>query len=533
MIPTCKSFVKGDHSIQPWLTVFISMTMLLGLIAVNYALPFPDINDFRGLGAICRLMDTDIRYCVNNNWGFAHPLSCWLLTKLTGDLFISQRLLNALFISLYILLLIRMVRYAYGGLSLRIVACLLVFICSPWMVDAAVSTHLDIIPITLVFAAVSLILQRGGIAAYAAAGLMAGSAYWFRFHFLLRALLLPLLVYIIGKERYKGVQSVLATAAGVLVAISVPHLLSLLAYGVFSVSNGRFIVAEALGAIDWSYESAVKVSHLRIIDLFRSFNVKKFILAYGYHFITSGLFPLLFITGFALKDYWYESGKRINVFFTGSDTHRRMILFSVMAGIAILPFTLLRGFTYRLEAAFVLCAIPMVVGMVSGQSRKTARIVFILVFFCIVLQQVRYWPGFQAHKRDVLATERIISEKIPRDALANRPDNIICCVEYYNPYNKYKLCNMVVCGGWGVRFKPMIERYGLLNLLHPFENKTYAMAEYLILPAQRDVFNYTEELLVRNRTLHKDKNIIILQRKKRGSFNSAGKVSSLLAYTLP
>ena len=45
MIPTCKSFVKGDHSIQPWLTVFISMTMLLGLIAVNYALPFPDIND--------------------------------------------------------------------------------------------------------------------------------------------------------------------------------------------------------------------------------------------------------------------------------------------------------------------------------------------------------------------------------------------------------------------------------------------------------------------------------------------------------
>jgi hypothetical protein len=154
--------------------------------------------------------------------------------------------------------------------------------------------------------------------------------------------------------------------------------------------------------------------------------------------------------------------------------------------------------------------------MVSGRSRKQARIVFVLVIIGIAVQQVRFWPAFQAHKRNVTAIERIISQNIPRDALANRSNNIICCVEYYNPYNNYKLCNMIVCGGWGTRFKPMIERYGLLNLLHPFENETYMMAEYLILPVRRDVFNYTEELLVRNRMLYKDKNIIILQRKDNG-----------------
>jgi hypothetical protein len=62
----------------------------------------------------------------------------------------------------------------------------------------------------------------------------------------------------------------------------------------------------------------------------------------------------------------------------------------------------------------------------------------------------------------------------------------------------------------------MIEHFGLLNLLDPFDNKTYQQAAYLILPFQRDVFNYTGELLIRDRTLYKDKNLIILQRETGG-----------------
>jgi hypothetical protein len=514
MIPTFRKYTESGRSKQVLLSCFIYGTLLLGLITVNRALPFPDISDFRGLGMMCELIDTDIRYCVNNNWGFALPLSCWLLTKLTGDLFISQRLICALAISVYLILLIRMVRYAYGGLSLRSVGCILLFLCSPWMVEAAISTHLDILPITLVFAAGSLIVQRKGITVYAAAGLMAGGAYWFRFHFLPMALLLPLLAWIARKERQKRFQSVLAAAAGVLSAILVPHLLCLIAYGVFSISNERFVLAEALGMVDWSYEGAVKVANMRIIDLFQSFNAKKFILAYGYHFITSGLFPMALITAIAVKDYFYRNGKTIKAFFTGSDTHRQIILFTVVVGFAIIPFTLLRSFTFRLEAAFVLCAIPLVVGMVSSQPRNTVRIVFILAFFCITVQHLRYWPDFVIHKRNVIAIERVISQKIPQDVLANRPNDVICCVEYYNPHNKYKLCNMVLCGGWGVRFKPMIEHFGLLNLIHPFENKTFVDAEYIIFPFLRDVINSSDELLIRDRILYKDKNIVIIHHIK-------------------
>jgi hypothetical protein len=417
---------------------------------------------------------------------------------------------------LYVLLLIRMVRYAYGGLSLRMTGCLLLFICSPWMVEAVVSTHLDIIPITMVITAVSLIFRRRNIAAYAAAGLMAGAAYWFRFHFSPVAMLLPLLVFSVGNGRHERVRGALAAAAGVLAAIAVPHLLCLLAYGVFSISNERFVLAQALGVADWTYESAVKLSHTRTIDLFRSFDVKRFFLAYGYHFFTSGVFPLLFIAAIAVKNYFRENGKTIKAFFMGSDTRLRMILFALTAGIAFIPFTLVRGFTYRVEAAFVLCSIPMVAGMMSGPSKRTARMVFMLALFGIEVQQFRYWPDFFAHKSEIVAIERIISQKIPRDVLAKRSDRVICCVEYYNPYDKYKLCNPILYGGWVVRFDPMIERFGLLDFRHPFENKTYDQTEYLILPSRRDIIDYTDELQKRSRTLFIDENMIILQHKQGG-----------------
>jgi hypothetical protein len=73
---------------------------------------------------------------------------------------------------------------------------------------------------------------------------------------------------------------------------------------------------------------------------------------------------------------------------------------------------------------------------------------------------------------------------------------------------------MVLCGGWGVRFKPMIEHFGLLNLLHPFENKTFTSAEYIIFPFLRDVINSSDELLIRDRILYKDKNMVIIHHIK-------------------
>jgi hypothetical protein len=50
----------------------IMMSFITGLIIYNLSLPYPDCNDFYELSRICLLMDNNIKYCINSNWGFAH-----------------------------------------------------------------------------------------------------------------------------------------------------------------------------------------------------------------------------------------------------------------------------------------------------------------------------------------------------------------------------------------------------------------------------------------------------------------------------
>jgi hypothetical protein len=497
-------------------TTLLFLTAVGCLIAVNYSLPFPDISDFHGLARICLLMDENIKYCVNNNWGFAHPLSCWLLTKTTGDLLISQRSLNALFTMLYVMLLLRMVHFFLGRLTGKSVGCLILFICSPWILDAALSAHMDIIPITLVFTAVFLITHRKGRAVYIAAGVMAGASYWFRFHFLPMSLSFPLLAFALANERKERIRGLLTTTAGVIAAIAIPHILCMLAYGVFGISNERFVLAYALGAVDWTYESAVRLSQMTTAELFRSFDPLWFILSYGYHFIISGLFPLMLIVVISFRNYFHEKRETFHGFLAGSDPYRAMILIALWAGITMIPFSLVRGFTYRLEAAFVLFVIPVVARTIADASKSTALITLALFISMMTMQHLRFWQGFLAEKTAVVDIKRNVERTIPDAILKNRPGSIIICfVNYYNPYNKYHLCNPMVVSGWGARFGPFIDRFGLLNLTDPFDSDIYKKAEYLVLPTHRDadVFSYSGELITRNLKLFEDENVIILQRE--------------------
>ncbi len=483
---------------------------IAGLIAINGFLPFPDINDFRGLGTICLLMDSDIKHCINNNWGFAHPLSCWLLTKITGDLFISQRILNGIFLLLYLFLFLKILFHIYGGISRRGYICLSAFLCSPWMIEATVSTHLDIIPITITLAALSVFLKANNFFLYFSGGFISGTSYWFRFHFLAIALLQPLVVLLDRKGTKRTLRNALASAVGVIAALVVPHFLNLLAFGEFDFSNGRYVIAEALGLIDWSYESAQNIAAMKVTDMFKSFDLIRFIAAYVYHFLSSGIFPLLITMAIVVRDFCNREKNKSTV----DESHRHdknITYFAVFAAIAVLPFTLLRGFTFRLEAAFVFCQLPLLIGWIKKSNRIISFIIFIIVFATITIQHFRYWPPFLLHKRQVIENQKNISEHIPKRILSENPEKIICCVEYYNPYNKYKLCNMVVCGGWGTRCKPMIERFGLLDLRNPFNDKIYQNTHYLILPTGKEVFDYTDELLFRNRILFRDKNVIILE----------------------
>jgi hypothetical protein len=504
-----KIFANFNKDINIYLLL---LTFGVGLIIYNFSLPYPDCNDFYELSRICLLMDNNIKYCVNNNWGFAHPLFCWLTTKITGDLFISQRIISSLFSLLFVFVLLRIIRNLGIHFTKRNIALLFVFLCSPWMLEIVLSVHLDIISITFIFAAVLLILIQKKPFTFLIAGFIAGMAYWFRFHFLTYALLFPVLTYFLTKHHKSNIQAVVFTSIGSAISIIIPQLLCMAAYGVFSISNEKFVLAYALGIVDWTYESALKLETLNTIDLFRNFDIKIYMLKYGYHFIKSGLFPITILFSIFIFEYINKNKNEKLNFFDFSNKRGQLLLLSIYAFFTFVPFTLVRGFTYRLEAAFVFWVIPAILWLLTNSSKRVMRITVVVLLVGIIYQQITFWTAFIVNKATIETITNDITGKIPLSILKNEPERVICCVDYYNPYNKYHLCNPMVFAGWGVRFEPFIENFGFLNMSKPFNNEIYDNAKYLALPSSPTYFTYSNELKLKNLQLFKDNEVIILQR---------------------
>jgi hypothetical protein len=460
-------------------------------------------------------MDNNIKYCVNNNWGFAHPLFCWLTTKITGDLFISQRLISSLFSLLFVLVLLRMIRALGFHFTKRNIALLFVFLFSPWMLEIVLSVHLDIIPITLIFTAVLLILVQKKPITFLTAGFIAGAAYWFRFHFLTYAMLFPVLTYFLTKHCRSNFQTFILSGVGSAISIIIPQLLCMATYGVFSISNEKFVLANALGIVDWTYESALKLETLNMIDIFRNLDIKTYVLKYGYHFIKSGLFSIAIIFLIFIFEYIKKKKNgKLNIF-DFSNEQGQLLLLALLAFFAFVPFTLVRGFTYRLEAAFVFWIIPVMLWLLTNSTIRVARITVVVLLIGITYQQKSFWDTFTLNKATIVKIASGVSEKIPISILKNEPERIICCVDYYNPYNKYLLCNPMVFAGWGVRFIPFVEHFGYLNLSDPYANNIYTNAKYIIIPANPQYFKYASDLVSLNKVVFKDNNILILSKGEK------------------
>jgi hypothetical protein len=220
---------------------------------------------------------------------------CWLATKITGDLFVSQRIISSLFSIIFTFVLMRMIRNASICFTKGIVARIFVFLCNPWILELALSVHLDIIPITLILGSVTFALKQRNPFTFLITGFIIGASYWFRFHFLTYAMFFPVIVYLLTKHNKTNFQAVVCAVISSVISISIPHVLCMAAFGVFSISNEKFVLAYALGVVDWTYESALKLESISTSDLFRNFVFKMYILKYCYHFIKSGLFPLLSI----------------------------------------------------------------------------------------------------------------------------------------------------------------------------------------------------------------------------------------------
>lgn len=482
------------------------------IVVLNLVLPYPDNNDFYELSRICLLMDSNVKYCVNNNWGFAHPLSCWLLTKWTNDIFISQRMISAGFMLLLIFSFLKLLSISKIFLSRQLVFICAFLLASPWIVELMISVHMDIAPIALVFAGILLRVRfNSNLALLFLAAILVGSSYWFRFHFLSFAMLFPVFSYFYGVDNSKRWKMLLVTISGVFISIALPHILCSLVYNKFSVSNEKIVLAQALGIADWSYEFAQKLETLTLPEMLKDVNWLFIVVKYCYNFIKSGILPFFLIYGVLLFDF-IKKYRNQNAANSKNNYNFNFLLIATYAMIAVVPFTVIRGFTYRLEAAFILFIFPLIIWAFTNLSKKGQRIIIATLLILVTYQQIIYWKQLIINRTLLAHYSNVISENIPLTFLKNSPEEIISCVDYYNPNNKYRLCNPMVFAGWGVRFLPFIEKFGFLNMENPYGNSIYVNAKYIILPTIPGYFKYSSDLLSKNKIVFKDNFLCILKK---------------------
>jgi hypothetical protein len=272
------------------------------------------------------------------------------------------------------------------------------------------------------------------------------------------------------------------------------------------------VLAYAFGLVDWSYESALMLESLNTIDILRNVDWKMFILRYGYHFVKSGLFPIGIIFVAIILTFIRKNKNGKNSNFDFSSKYGQLVLMASYGFFAVVPFTLVRGFTYRLEAAFVFLVIPALFWFISNSTKKQTRIVTSIFLLGMLYQHIVFWHAFNVNKKTVTAIAHGITTTIPVSVLKKEPERILCCVDFYNPYNKYRLCNPMVFAGWGVRFIPFIESFGYLNMNKPFTSELYSSAKYICLPSSSSYFPIDSKLEKQNRQLLKDKDILILEK---------------------
>ncbi len=197
------------------------------VLAYNWVAPLPRSMDDFGLGQICELMERrGWTYCVNQNWGFALPLSSYWLTQLTGDLLVSQRIICAAAAGVSLVLVDQIMASLLGVTSRRLrFASIALMLCSPWMLDSLTSTHMDIVSICFVLCGIRCLLVRQP-AMHLVGGFVVAMSCWFRFHYLLYVLLyVPLtMVCRLGQQ---PVRRALWVIAGIVLANLVPRAVQL------------------------------------------------------------------------------------------------------------------------------------------------------------------------------------------------------------------------------------------------------------------------------------------------------------------
>lgn len=462
---------------RDWLVVlggFVAWAAML-----NWMLPLPDVNDFADLGRLCLLMDRQgVLACVNENWGFAHSLSCWLLTKATGNLLISQRLLCAFGGILAVVAAERLMRVVLVVRSRPVRTwTLLGLILNPYMATALLSAHLDIIPIAFCLLGLSMLTStvpwRHGVA-----GLLLALTYWFRFHFVLIPLLYPALVMLVHWRDHpwrKAVWAVSGSATAVLVSMTLCNA----AHGVPSLSNQKAVFAFLTEDFSWAVDYQLALEHQTYAEILPHVRWGRAFEQLAGQLLSQPavllLFVMLAIQGFHAIARWSRPENE-----HGEASRPRapwhLLLLCILT--ALIPFAYLRGLVDRVPLAFVLLAFPLMAAQVRWPWKRLWGQLTVAFVVCCLVPIPSYLAGLQETAKAYELRYKKIAASMPRGVSADR---VYCGAWFPNKGDKYWNWSPVVSSGWPARNRAMQREFGILNLPKAHDPDLFQSFDYLIL----------------------------------------------------
>ena len=525
MISKASDSKQSDHPSElpcwkRWLLVLGCLALVA--TAVNWLLPIPDVNDFRGFGEICLLMERrGLLYCINEGWGFANPLLNYLLTKLTGDLLVSQRALGLLGAVGCLIFADRAMWRLFAVSRPVRTAFLLAMICTPWMVGSWVNVALDIIPISLTLAAVSMLGARR-LSSYFIAGLVASTASWFRFHFAGYAVVFIALVAVHSWGR-RPVAKAAITSFGVAVGFAVPVLLTELAFGVPSVTNQKLIVALLMDSFSWSVQFQSTLNAMPFSTILSNIHWTK-VIVWRFYQLTEWLpFVLLIalciihLAGLIRQRTPLLGRRRFLKHLCQSAISLRnepTVLVMLFIITAISPFLLLRELTLRLESALFLVAFPWLAGVYSLQRQRLGGGLVLAIILIALAGTPTLLYGYLSMHRSFEQMDREVRAVIPASVAMNTPEKLVDGItDFPNRHHRYWLWNPVVMGGWPARWKPLGKEFGVIDLASPPTNAVISEIKYLLLATKPQLVfeRYDERWLKLGRRCGDFKNVVVLE----------------------
>jgi hypothetical protein len=472
--------------------LFWVMALLL-IIGYNLVLPLPISNDFPGLGMSCQLIEKQgIRYAINSNWGFAHTALCYALSEIMPNLQIAQRLLTGVFSMLSLLFIYKISFHQLGVLKDRKSLLAIGLLAGSYFyMDMALSPHMDIIPISLLLWVISRLDKTTGQQLFLS-GVLLGMTYWFRFHFLLPALVFPFWAIIYFREA--KARRVFWLFAGILPTIALPFLFTRFAFGMWSVSNQKALLGEMIYGENWDCDFQYALQHIKWSQLWADFElieaVRRFASDFTYHTEMSLVLVMLLTYLFTERFPFRENRNEIL---------RKIALVLIFLMTCILPLLFIRTATTRLMAMLILPAFPFMLALVRRKPDIYMAMILLLGLTFLwrnISQCMAMWTRQQKMREDIILLEKHAG----KTAMRSYPESIYVSEEFFNPYNRFHLLNPALTHAWPCRYAPFREQFGVLRPADLHVPGTRPIFDYLIFTHRPNntLFEYSEKELLQH-----------------------------------